>query len=71
MRRKSRIEGEEENLLDKFDPSITTLPYLVKIAVKRKLIDSSRSDKAEIRIDPILDEYGDSANTNLNLVHRR
>lgn len=69
MRRKSRVEGEEENLLDKFDPSITTLPYLVKVAVKRKLIDSSRSDKAEIRIDPILDEYGDSANTNLNLVH--
>lgn len=69
MQKKSRIEGEEESLLDKFDSKITTLPYLVKVAVKRKLIDRSRADKAEIRIDPIMEKLGDSANTRLNLVY--
>lgn len=44
---KSRIKGKEESLLDKFDPSITTLPYVVKVAVQRMLIDKSRKDKGE------------------------
>lgn len=44
---KSREKGKEESLLDKFDPKITSLEYLVKIAVQRKLIDSSRKDKGE------------------------
>lgn len=45
---KSRVKGKEESLLDKFNPEITTLPYLVKTAVIRKLIDRERTDKREI-----------------------
>ena len=44
---KSRERGKEESLLDKFDENVTSLPYLVKVAVQRKLIDRSRSDKGE------------------------
>ena len=44
---KSREKGKEESLLDKFDENVTSLPYLVKVAVQRKLIDRSRSDKGE------------------------
>lgn len=44
---KSREIGKEASLLDKFDENVTTLPYLVKVAVQRKLIDSSRTDKGE------------------------
>lgn len=57
---KSRIEGQEETLLDKFDPSITCLEYLVKVAVQRKLIDSLRQDcRGQVNIDYFQDEYGD------------
>lgn len=45
---KSREKGKEQTLLDKFDPKVTTLPYLVKVAVQRKLIDMARKDKGEI-----------------------
>lgn len=44
---KSRVKGKEETLLDKFDPNVTTLPYLVKVSVQRGLIDAARSDKRE------------------------
>lgn len=44
---KSKEEGKEESLLDKFDPKVTSLAYLAKIAVIRKLIDDSRKDKGE------------------------
>jgi len=57
---KSREKGKEESLLDKFDSNVTTLEYLVKIAVQRKLIDSSRQDPTQdIRIDNYVDEFGD------------
>ena len=45
---KNRIKGEEESLLDKWDPEVTILPYLVKVSVIRKLIDGSRTDKGEL-----------------------
>lgn len=44
---KSREKGKEESLLDKFDPSVTTLPYVTKVAVTRMLIDRARNDKGE------------------------
>lgn len=53
---KSREKGKEQSLLDKFDPSITSLEYLVKISVQRKLIDRSRSDKGEINYKEKYDE---------------
>lgn len=57
---KSREKGKEQSLLDKFDPSITTLEYLVKIAVQRMLIDRSRHDCRPIKsIDRFTDAYGD------------
>lgn len=57
---KARERGKEQSLLDKFDPTITTLPYLVKVAVTRKLIDSSRTDKGEKNYTETYDdEYGD------------
>lgn len=37
--------GEKESLLDKFNPEITNLPYLVKQVVIRKLIDRERTFK--------------------------
>lgn len=57
---KSRERGKEQTLLDKFDPSITTLEYLVKVSVQRKLIDSSRHDcRQSISFDKKYDEFGD------------
>lgn len=57
---KSREKGKEESLLDKFDEKVTSLEYLVKIAVQRKLIDSSRQNPTnDIRIDNYVDEFGD------------
>lgn len=38
---------KKESLLDKWNPDITNLTYLLKVAVVRKLIDYSRSDKGE------------------------
>ena len=49
-------EFKKETLLDKFDPNITTLPYLVKSAVIRKLIDRSRTDKGELNYSENYDE---------------
>lgn len=57
---KSRVKGKEESLLDKFNPEVTSLEYLVKVSTQRKLIDSSRQDPIQnVRIDTLVDEYGD------------
>ena len=57
---KSRIKGQEESLLDKFDTTITTLEYVTKVSVQRMLIDRSRRDKHPVvSIDKFVDEYGD------------
>lgn len=53
---KSREEGNEQSLLDKFDPNITTLEYLVKVAVQRKLVDKARGDKHEMNYAERYDE---------------
>ena len=65
---KSRVQGKEQSLLDKFDDKVTTLPYLVKIAVQRKLIDSSRQDPIRTYgLDLLSDEYGDCITEAFNL----
>lgn len=69
MTRKGRGE-KKENLLDKFDPSITVLPYLVKVAVQRKLIDYSRSDKKEVSYDKGWDSEDDAKRLTLNLLSK-
>ncbi len=57
---KSREKGKEESLLDKYDDKVTSLPYLVKVAVARKLIDSSRQNPISLlRIDNYVEDYGD------------
>jgi len=53
---KSRVSGKEQSLLDKFDPKVTTLPYLVKVSVIRKLIDRERTDKKELNYTEKYDE---------------
>ena len=68
MTPKARELGKEQSLLDKFDPNVTTLPYLVKVSVIRMLIDRSRSDKAEVNYENLYDEYGDVILANFNLV---
>jgi len=64
---KSREEGKEESLLDKYDGSVTSLTYLVALSVKRKLIDESRKDKNEVRFQINYDEKGDCILDRLNL----
>lgn len=57
---KSREKGKEESLLDKYDPKVTSFEYLVKIAVTRKLIDSSRSNPYSVfSIEKMHESYGD------------
>lgn len=53
---KSRVKGKEESLLDKYDPKVTSLPYLVKVAVQRGLIDAARKDKGEQHYEEKFDE---------------
>ncbi len=53
---KSRVKGKEESLLDKYNPEITSLPYLVKQSVIRKLIDRERTYKGEINYAEKYDE---------------
>jgi len=65
---KARIAGNEETLLDKFDDSITSLEYLVKIAVRNMLIDRSRSNPVWTdSIDQFVDEFGDFITASFNL----
>lgn len=60
---KSRVLGKEETLLDKYDDTITSLEYLVKIAVRNMLIDRSRSNPGwSVSIDKFVDEHGDFMN---------
>lgn len=66
---KSRIKGKEESLLDKYDDTITSLEYLLKISVQRMLIDRSRQDSHPFKsIDAYIDEYGDLMTANFGLV---
>ena len=59
----------KETLLDKFDPNVTSLAYLVKVSVTRKLIDRSRQDSTKfVSIDALLEEYGDLIATAFNMV---
>lgn len=52
--------GEKKSLLDKFDEDITSLPYLVKVCVIRKLIDASRSNPQVLcSFDELLEKVGD------------
>lgn len=55
MTKKGRGD-KKESLLDKFNPKTTTLAYLVKVAVKRMLIDRARSDKGEVSYAEKYDE---------------
>lgn len=48
MTPKSREDGKEESLLDKFNPETTSLPNVVKTSVIRMMIDRERSDKQEM-----------------------
>ena len=69
MTPKSRIKGNEETLLDKFNEEITCLEYLVKVAVQRKLIDSSRQNpRNNVSLDSMVENYGDMVLDNLNLI---
>lgn len=53
---KSRVKGNEQSLLDKWDPERLDLPSLVKVSVRRKLIDLERSYKGEINYSESYDE---------------
>lgn len=60
MTPKASGDRKKETLLDKFDESITSLAYLVKVSVARKLIDQSRQHPYIIRsIDQVIEENGD------------
>lgn len=66
---KARKGNPKETLLDKYDSSITSLEYLVKVSVIRKLIDRSRADSAiVVSIDKLVEEYGDLINQAFDLV---
>lgn len=59
----------KESLLDKYNPEITSLPYLVKVSVTRKLIDRSRADRVQlVSIDALITEYGDLMTKVFNLI---
>lgn len=59
----------KESLLDKFNPEITSLAYLVKVSVQRKLIDRSRADRVQVlSIDEMIESYGDVMQKTFNLV---
>lgn len=55
-----RVRGREQSLLDKYNPQVTSIEYLVKGCVIRKLIDYSRGDKVPfVRYQSLLEEFGD------------
>lgn len=55
-----RVKGREQSLLDKYNPQVTSIEYLVKGCVIRKLIDYSRGDKVPfVRYQNLLEEFGD------------
>lgn len=52
---------KKETLLDKFDATTTSLEYLVKVCVIRKLIDKSRANPLQFQsLDESLETKGDS-----------
>lgn len=53
---KSRVKGNEQSLLDKWDPEKLNLPSLVKVSVIRKLIDKERTFKHEKHYSETYDE---------------
>lgn len=60
MTPKGSGDRPKETLLDKYDPSITSLAYLVKVSVIRKLIDQSRQHPYIVRsIDQVVEASGD------------
>lgn len=66
---KGRKGAPQESLLDKYDPATTSLAYLVKVCVIRKLIDQSRQHPYRVSsIDEILEAKGDVALKNYHLV---
>jgi len=67
---KGRGNKPKESLLDKYDPNITVLPYLVKVAVQRALIDRSRSDKGEINYLENYDDEDDANRLTLNILSK-
>lgn len=61
MTPKASGDRPKESLLDKFDASITSLPYLVKVSVIRKLIDQSRQHPQIVEsLDFALEDKGDN-----------
>lgn len=57
---KGRKGAVKESLLDKFNPETTSLAYLVKVCVTRKLIDQSRQNPQHYTsIDNMMEENGD------------
>lgn len=57
---KGRKGAVKESLLDKFNPETTSLAYLVKVCVTRKLIDQSRQNPQQwLSIDKLVDANGD------------
>lgn len=58
---------EKQNLLDKFDPNVTTLPYLTKVSVIRALIDEARKDKGEVSYDKGWDNEDEDAGASVLL----
>lgn len=60
---------EKQTLLDKFDDSVTSIEYLTKVCVIRKLIDKSRQDPTiRVSLDRLIEGKGDSIAKALNLV---
>lgn len=53
--------AKKETLLDKYDPEVTSLEYLVKVCVTRKLIDQSRQHPYKVlSIEENIEARGDS-----------
>lgn len=65
---KGRKGAVKETLLDKYNPNTTSLAYLVKVCVTRKLIDQSRQNPQQyVSIDAQTEENGDCINRVFNL----
>lgn len=61
----------KQTLLDKFDDKVTSLEYLTKVCVIRKLIDKSRQNPVtNVSIDMLLESKGDGVSKVLNLVEQ-
>lgn len=66
---KGRKGAPQESLLDKFNPETTSLAYLVKVCVTRKLIDQSRQHPYRVSsIDELMESKGDTVLKNCHLI---